>query len=246
MKGDHALLSRFPKQRPELPDVYEKIYAEHYKSNREGISAASSLAQRMESWMHRKVAKDVVRRTGECSTLEIGAGNLNHLRFEPLAARYDVVEPLVDLVEKSSNRFRVRNAYRNLSEIRDGQYDRIVSIAAFEHYCDLPDVVRHCVRLLAPQGQLRIAIPSEGTALWTLGWRLTTGLEFRLKYGLDYGVLMKYEHVNTAAEIDAVLRMHFLRVRRSVLGISPSLSFYQFFECTSGSATSSPGTPDVS
>src|SRR5207248_2443774 len=102
---------------------------------------------------------------------------------------------------------------------------------AFEHYCNLPDVISECRRVLAPGGVLRVAIPSEGTVLWTLGWKLTTGLEFRLKYGLDYGALMKHEHVNTAAEIDAVLRSFFKTVNRSVFGISRALSFYQFFEC---------------
>jgi hypothetical protein len=78
---------------------------------------------------------------------------------------------------------------------------------------------------------LRIGVPSEGTLLWRLGWKFTTGLEFRLKYHLDYGVLMKHEHVNTAAEIEAVLKMYFENVQRWVMGISPSLSFYQFFQC---------------
>src|ERR1051325_6241174 len=100
--------------RPHFPDVYHKIYAEHYKSNREGTSAASSVAQRMESWMHRKVATDVAHRAGDWTTLEIGAGNLNHLRYEPKSARYDVVESLVELVEKSSARSRVTNVYSNL------------------------------------------------------------------------------------------------------------------------------------
>ncbi len=232
MPGDHTLLSRFPKQRPELPEAYRKIYAEHYKRNREGGSAASSLAQKMEAWMHRKVAEDVIRDPRECSTLEIGAGNLNHVPYEPQTGRYDVVESLADIAGRSPHRFRVGNAYRDLNEIHDQHYDRIVSIAAFEHYCDLPDVVAACTRLLKPNGQLRIAIPSEGTLLWTLGWKLTTGLEFRLKYGLDYGVLMRHEHVNTAAEIEAVLRAFFKNVRRSVFGLAPRLSFYQFFECS--------------
>ena len=67
--------------------------------------------------------------------------------------------------------------------------------------------------------------------LWKLGWKLTTGLEFRLKYGLDYAVLMRHEHVNTAFEIETVLREYFGNVKRSVCGISAALSFYQFFEC---------------
>src|SRR5204863_2302140 len=98
---DHTVLSRFPKQRPPLPEAYQKIYVEHYKRNREGASAASSLSQKMESWMHRKVAGDVVGSDRECRTLEVGAGNLNHLQYEPARGRYDVVESLVDLVAGS-------------------------------------------------------------------------------------------------------------------------------------------------
>jgi hypothetical protein len=231
MKRDDTLLSAFPKQRPELPEAYRRIYAEHYKRNREGGSAASSLAQTMESWMHRKVAEDVRGRPDGYRTLEIGAGNLNHLQYEPESRVYDVVEPLTDLVEKSPHRARVGNVYRDVSHIGSARYDRIISIAAFEHCCDLPQLVRQCAALLARGGQMRVAIPSEGTLLWKLGWKLTTGLEFRLKYRLDYGVLMRHEHVNTAEEIYGVLRSQFGRVRRQVFGICPSLSLYQFLTC---------------
>src|SRR5207244_13139234 len=127
----------------------------------------------------------------------------------------------------SPNRQRVSSAYRDVKDVRDQQYDRIISIAACEHYCKLPEIVAGCGLLLAGGGQLRVAIHSEGALLWTLGWRFTTGLEFRLKYGLDYGVLMRYEHVNTAAEIESVLRIFFKVVRPSVFGISCTLSFYQ-------------------
>ncbi len=78
---------------------------------------------------------------------------------------------------------------------------------------------------------MRVAIPSEGTALWTLGWKLTTGLEFKLKYGLDYGLLMKHEHVNTAAEIRDVLQFCFHDTQCSVFGVARSVSFYQYYEC---------------
>jgi SAM-dependent methyltransferase len=228
---DDTLLSRFPKQRSELPEAYRKIYAEHYKRNREGSSTASSVSQRMESWMHRKVAEDVLHEPIEKTTLEVGAGNLNHLPYEPAGGRYDVLEPLSELVENSPHYSRVADVYRDWSEIPEGHYDRIVSVAAFEHFCDLPNVVSRCASLLAPGGQLRIGVPSEGTLLWRLGWKFTTGLEFRLKYHLDYGVLMKHEHVNTAAEIEAVLKIYFESVQRWVLGVSPSLSLYQFFQC---------------
>src|SRR6266571_999915 len=117
MQRDDTLLSRFPKQRPELPEAFRKIYVEHYKRNREGGSPAPSLSQKMESWMHRKVAEDVARSGRQCRTLGIGAGNLNHLQYEPASGPYGVVESLADLVAGSAQNSRVANVYRNLSGI---------------------------------------------------------------------------------------------------------------------------------
>ena len=220
----------FPKSRPALPPEYQAIYAEQYKQNREGLSTASGLAQKMESWMHRKVAAD--QRTDK-RTLEIGAGTLNHLPYEPEVARYDIVEPFEYLFENSTSKGRVANIYSDISAIPAGaQYDRIISVATFEHICELPAVVARCGSLLSKNGNLRIGIPSEGTILWKLGYKLTTGLEFRRKYGLDYEVLMRHEHVNTAAEIETVLRYFFSKIERKVFGLIPALSLYQFFKCS--------------
>ena len=49
--------------------------------------------------------------------------------------------------------------------------------------------------------------------------------------GLDYGVLMRYEHVNAAREIEEVLGHFFSSTRCRTLGPSRALSFYQFFNC---------------
>src|SRR6266853_5821203 len=152
MQRDHTILSRFPKQRPELPEAYRAIYSAHYKRNREGGSPASFLSRLMESWMHRKVAEDTSAGANGVTTLEIGAGNLNHLQYEPSLDRYDVVEPLTELVARSPYRSRVSNVYPHLADLWDQRFDRIISIAAFEHYCDLPDVVARCGLLLAPNG----------------------------------------------------------------------------------------------
>ena len=67
------MFDQFPKMRRELPVEFRRIYEEHYKENREGKTTASSLAQKMESWLHLQVAKDVRSGVSEKSTLEIGA-----------------------------------------------------------------------------------------------------------------------------------------------------------------------------
>ena len=104
-------------------------------------------------------------------------------------------------------------------------------MAVLERVLDLPRVVARRGLLLAEGGCVRASIPSEGTLLWTLGWKCTTGLEFRMRHGLDYGQLMRHEHVNTAREIEVVLRHFFRDVGSRVSGLGQSFSFDQFHAC---------------
>ena len=228
-----TMFDQYPKTRPPLPKDFEAIYSAHYKSNREGRTVASSLAQRMESWLHKQVAKDVANsRHSRKTTLELGAGTLNQLKYEPAFHPYDIVEPFTDLYKNSPFLERVRNIYSDCAAVPSGsRYDRITSVATLEHVCNLPEVVARSGLLLEENGVFRASIPSEGTLFWTLGWKMTTGLEFRLKYGLDYGLLMKHEHINTAREIEEVLEYFFEEVRCTVFGLTKSISLYRYYEC---------------
>jgi hypothetical protein len=225
------LFSNFPKERPPLSPEFAAIYLRHYKNSREGNSKVLGLVKRAENWMHKKVAEDV--KSGlQKSTLEIGAGTLNQSPYEPQSKPYDIVEPFRDLYKSSPNLDRVRNIYHDISEIpHTARYERIISVAVLEHICNLPEVVAQSGLLLADGGQFRAGIPSEGTILWRLAWKATTALEFRLRYNLDYEVLMRHEHVNSAREIEDILRYFFSEVEEGVFGLTKSVSFYQFYAC---------------
>lgn len=223
------VLARFPKARPGLPEAYRRIYDEFYYKNREGEYATTSASKRLESWLHRKVAAD--RKEGDqLSTLEIGAGTLNQLPYEPDGGAYDIVEPYAALVERSRFKERIRNRYAALAEVpTDARYDRITSVAAFEHLEDLPATIARAALLLRDGGTLRTSIPNEGR----LGWRagtMVTGTEFYLRFGLDYQVLMRHEHLNTADEIEAVLGHFFKNNKRSIFGMGKTFAFYRFYE----------------
>lgn len=224
------MLSNFPKVRKPLPKAYQDIYESHYMKNREGETTATSVSRKMEKWLHHMVAADVKERQ-DAATLEIGAGTLNQLRFEKTAP-YDIIEPFKSLYEDSPLLGRVRNVFDDIGDVDlSNKYDRITSIATFEHICDLPEVVAKSCLLLREDGSLRVAIPNEGTMLWTLGWKLTTGLEYKMKYGLDYKVLMEYEHVNNADEIEAVLKFFYNEVEHKVFGLNRKYAFYRFYKC---------------
>jgi hypothetical protein len=237
---NQTILSLYPKTRADLPAEYKAIYEKHYFANRNGQYKTTSLSQRLEAWMHRQVAADVVPGRS-VSTLELGAGTLNQLPYEPNVGPYDIVEPFRALYEHAPGRERIRHAFDDISEAHaHGPYDRITNIAVFEHIMDLPSVVAQSALLLKPQGTLRVAIPNEGTPLWRLGTKVT-GHEFRKKYGLHYEVLMRYEHVNTAQEIEQVLEVFFASVRCKVFGVCKSLGLYRFYECGSPKADTARG-----
>lgn len=227
--GDmESLLARFPKTRPTLPPKLQAIYTRQYLENRGGATPAASLSQRLERWLHLRVAADVAEGPAG-ATLELGAGTLNQLTFEPPSDAYDIVEPFEALYQGSTQRGRIRGVFADIRQIPEGRaYDRITSVAALEHICDLPLVLARAARLLKSDGALRAAIPSEGGFLWRLGWMATTGLEFRLRHGLDYGLLMAHEHVNDALEIETLLRALFEEVEVRSFGLGRQFSLYRF------------------
>ena len=223
------MFENYPKRRIELPEEYRLIYKEHYKNNREQGTPASGLAQKMEAWLHKKVASDV-KENDDKKTLEIGAGTLNQLKYEQ-TKYYDIVEPFKELYSNSPLLSRINKVFNDINEIEfTEKYDRIISVATFEHITDLPKVVAKSCLLLNSKSTLRTAIPNEGTFLWKLGWQLTTGIEFKFKYGLNYELLMKYEHVNNADEIEQVLNYFFRKNNCSCFGINKKIAFYRFYE----------------
>jgi len=219
-----ALLSTYPRSRPELPPKQKASYVEHYRSNRAGEQGLSKTVVKLESWMHRRVSEGI---TGG-NLLEIGAGNLNHVPYLPGSCACDAVEPFHQLWEDSPHRARVRHIYSDLLEVpQSAGYDCIFSVAVLEHLTDLPFILARAGLLLREGGTFRAGFPSEGGLLWGLAWRLTTGIEYRLRRGLDYGAIMRHEHLNTASEI-LILLGHFyehVEVSRFPLPLD-HLSFY--------------------
>jgi hypothetical protein len=219
-----ALLLSYPRSRPELPPRQQASYVEHYQSNRAAKQGLSRIVGTLESWMHRVVSEGVLGG----NLLEIGAGNLNHIPYLPSGCVCDAVEPFNDLWRGSQYRSRIRNIYSDLQEVSlTSRYDYILSVAVLEHLTDLPWILARSGLLLSEGGTFRAAFPSEGGLMWGLAWRLTTGIEYRLRRGLDYGALMRHEHLNTAREILMLLGYFYQHVEISRFPLPHDhLSFY--------------------
>ena len=229
------IFNAFPKTRPPLSDDIQQIYAEFYKSNRGGQSRVSNLSQRLESWMHRIIAKKGVTHPG-ARILDFGSGNFNHFKYEQDYTVYDAVEPFEELYAGHAELDKIDNLYRYAQEIEGNKYDRILSVAVLEHLTDLPREIATCCLLIENRGIFQAGITCEGELAWYLGWRFSSAISFRRKYGLDYSSLMAHEHVNTMREIVEILRTFFdnVRILRSPFPFPiAQLSFYAYIEANS-------------
>jgi len=224
------LLNSYPRRRPPLPEAHARYYHREIVAGREGLSVVHRLVLWVESWMHKRVAK----KSCANSILELGAGTLNHVQYERAAEIYDVVEPFnydYSNTPKSVTS-KIRSFYRDLNDIPDNQkYDRIISIAVLEHVETLPQMIAQSALKLNSGGIFQAGIPSEGEFLWHACSHLSTGILYRLRTGLDYGTLMKYEHINRASEIIQMIEYFFEEVKIERFPLSwKKASIYTYIE----------------
>ncbi|MDP3560387.1 MAG: hypothetical protein Q8R79_08600 [Legionellaceae bacterium] len=224
------LISSYPRERYPLSPAHEKIFDVEYKMNREGSNGfIGKIVRKLEEWMHVHVAKY----SGIGSSLEVGAGTLNHLQFEDLRQAYDIVEPYELLYSDKTNELsKIRDVYSSIASIPiDKKYSRVISIAVLEHMTDLPSELEAIYLRLKDGGVFQAAIPSEGGFLWGISWRLTTAISYKLRTGLSYASIMKHEHLNNADEILLLINHYFsdIKIKRFPFNNS-HLSFYTYIE----------------
>ena len=138
----------------------------------------------------------------KCSTLEIGAGNLNHLKYESPnnLLNYTVIEPQKFLLKNNKYKNSVK-IYKNLNQVKKKSLDRIISCAVLEHITDLPKYLAQSSGLLKSNGYQSHSIPCEGYPLWHFVWDIVSGIPFKIRTGLNFKEIQKYEHVNNYDEI---------------------------------------------
>ena len=220
----NCLLKSYPRERPPFSKAHEACFVAEYQRNRAGRKGLNAAVARLESWMHTTIS----HQASPGRILELGAGNLNHVPYEPKAPVYDVIEPFHDLWKTSPYRNEVSSFFDDIGDVPAGRrYDRVISVAVLEHLTDLPGIVAQAALLLDSNGRFQAGIPTEGGLLWGLAWRSTTGIAYRLRTKLDYASVIRHEHINNSDEITAVLQHFFHRValRRFPINIK-HFSFY--------------------
>ena len=185
------LIKKYPKKRGVLPKPIRKIFNKHYLENRNNF-----LSQLSERWLHTSIDERNIKNT----TLEIGAGTLNHLKYET-KKHYDIIEPKNFLYKNSINKKLINKRYADIKLTPDNNYNRIISCAVLEHITDLPDYLYVSSLKLKKGGYQQHSIPCEGYPIWDILWFMFSGILFKLKFGYSFRYIQKHEHVNNFDEI---------------------------------------------
>lgn len=220
------ILKKYPKQRIDLNDKIKKIYKIYYLYSRSDKGIVKKTFKKFTSWMHYNVASGGYAKR----ILELGSGNLNHVEYEKYD-KYDAVEPSLFLYNASKKKHLIRKHYNDITEIGEEKYDKIVSIATLEHLVNLSYDIAKLTSLLDKKGSFQHGIPTEGSILWYLSSRYISGLNFYLRHKLNFDNLLKYEHVNTAYEIEEVIKYFFqeTKIKRFPFNIR-QLSIFTYIE----------------
>jgi SAM-dependent methyltransferase len=203
---------QWPKTRPVLSAQEESI-SEDWQAF--WLTAAQKKFSGIQNFNHGYALRASAGHAGE--TLEVGAGDGEHIRLEQEGGRtltdYHVIEMREDLADVIRRRFpaldvKVADCQKSLP-FESVSIRRIVAIHVLEHLDNLPVFLREAGRVLASDGRLIVVLPCEGGLLYGLGRQVTTKRLFKKRYGISYEKFIRCEHVNTASEVIAELKKSF-------------------------------------
>lgn len=151
-------------------------------------------------------------------TLEIGAGNGEHLKYERLNEQqrenYFAIDIRENMISELHNQFPEIRAVVGDCQMRmnfdDGYFDRILAIHVLEHLPDLPAAVREMHRLCdKKRGVLSIVIPCEGSLAYSFARKISAQRIFEARYKQSYRWFIEREHINFPHEIFEELSPYF-------------------------------------
>jgi len=167
-------------------------------------------------------------------TLEIGAGNGEHLKYEKLSAEqkanYFAVDIRENMVAGLRAQFPEINAIvgdcQGVMDFEDAYFDRILAIHVLEHLPNLPAAVREMHRVCdKTRGVLSIVIPCEGSLAYSIARKISAQRVFEARYKQSYRWLIEREHINLPHEIFEELDPYFSQTSSSYFPIPVPIEF---------------------
>ena len=167
-------------------------------------------------------------------TLEVGAGNGEHLKYEQLSQEQKVNYVAVDIRENMIREFKkkfpdiqavVADCEKPM-DFEDGHFDRVLAIHILEHLPNLPAAVKELYRVCnKDRGVLSIVIPCEGSFAYSLGRKISAQRIFEARYKQSYRWFIDREHINRPYEIFEELSPYFTLKSTSYFPIPLKMEF---------------------
>lgn len=196
---------KWPKSLPPLDDEKKRISDDFMKLWLEVLPKKFGIIERFNHEFPVKHSSDSF-----LTTLEIGAGLGEHLRYEKLTAEQEKNYHALDMRENVAAVLREKypgvQAHVGDCQARldfpEDYFDRVIAVHVLEHLPDLPACLREAWRLLKKDtGRFFIVIPTEGSPAYTLARKISAERIYKKRYGGDYSWFYKREHINLPREI---------------------------------------------
>jgi ubiquinone/menaquinone biosynthesis C-methylase UbiE len=152
------------------------------------------------------------------TTLEIGAGLGEHLRYEKLTptqqknyVALEIRENMAQIIQKTYPAVQtlVGDCQQRLP-FDDNYFNRIIAIHILEHLPNLPAAIKEMYRLCNKNsGQLAVVIPCEGGWAYSLARKISAQRIFERRYQQSYHWFISREHINVPDEIMHELSFYF-------------------------------------
>jgi SAM-dependent methyltransferase len=142
--------------------------------------------------------------------LEIGPGEILHAaNWKGRPAHVHLVDVNEEMAKRGAavlTRLGISHDVQLLGEdhrlpIADGSVDVVLSFYSLEHIWPLRPTLSEIARVMAPDGVLVGAVPTEGGLAWGLGRLLTSRRWLRRHTSIDPDKLICWEHPNFADDI---------------------------------------------
>lgn len=221
---------RWPKVLPPLSPEQQAISDDFMRRWHEELAGRSRYGL-IEKFNHEFPVR--YSRTDFKTTLEIGAGLGEHLRYEKLAPAqeesYYANEFRENMAAEIRKRFpRVQTVVGDCQlrfNFPDGFFDRVIAVHVLEHLPNLPATIRESYRLLSKsRGRFLVVIPCEGSPVYSLARKISAERVYKKRYGGSYRWFYTREHLNRPHEILAELDPYFAVEARSFFPL-PFLPF---------------------
>jgi ubiquinone/menaquinone biosynthesis C-methylase UbiE len=168
------------------------------------------------------------------TTLEVGAGNGEHLKYEMLTPEQLNNYVALDIRENMAKELKtswpqincITGDCQKSIPFQDNFFDRILAIHVLEHLPDLPAAIINLYRLCnKDHGFLSVVIPCEGGFAYSLAREISAKRLFEKTYKQSYQWFIEREHINKPYEIIEELSKFFDISSRKYFPIPINLEF---------------------